>query len=568
MKAVIPTDNHANKPLGAPFHIDSFPFRYGERVDISVLDLDEDKVLDWPMVYILANSDAAYVGQTTSIATRINQHEANVEKRDFETVNVIYNEEFNASVITDYEHRLISLMQADGKYLLTNKNEGMTRSNYFSKSAYEKMFDRLWDKLRDLELVDHSISQIEESEVFKYSPYKGLTVDQRVALDEIMLAISTGIDTAKPIVIEGMPGTGKTVLAVFLMKMIKDKPEFAGMNIRLIEPVTSLRNTLRKVISTVSGMGKMDIISPSDLAKEVCGFREGQKKCFDILLVDEAHRLKRRVNLGTQFGHYDRTCAKLGLPKESTQVDWIIEQAKLAIFFYDPLQTVGPSCVKREEMLSALGDSMREPIKLDSQMRVKGGKEYLSYIAAILDGDALSPRLFEDYELVLHTSPHGFKRSFEETLSRHSLSRMVAGYAWKWRTKGQSDSALFDIVLDDIGFRWNCTYDNWVGKGAENKDIAREVGCIHSIQGYDLSYAYVIIGDDIRINKETGLLEANKSSYFDRNGFATATPEELTRYIKNIYYVLLTRGIYGTHVYVANSELREYLSPFFLNQTE
>ncbi len=67
------------------------------------------------MVYILANKDSAYVGQTTSVATRINQHEANEEKRDFTTVNIIYNEEFNASVITDYEHRLIGLMQADGK---------------------------------------------------------------------------------------------------------------------------------------------------------------------------------------------------------------------------------------------------------------------------------------------------------------------------------------------------------------------------------------------------------------------------------------------------------------------
>ena len=100
-------------PKGAPFYIDRCPFRYGERIDVSVFDLAEDKVINWPMVYILANDEAAYVGQTTSVATRINQHGANEEKKDFTSVSIIFNEEFNASAVTDYEHRLIGLMHAD-----------------------------------------------------------------------------------------------------------------------------------------------------------------------------------------------------------------------------------------------------------------------------------------------------------------------------------------------------------------------------------------------------------------------------------------------------------------------
>ena len=80
----------------------------------------------------------------------MNQHGANEEKRDFDTINVIYNEEFNGSVITDYEHRLIRYMHADGRYKLTNKNEGMTDSNYFSKGAYSAMFEDLWEELRAL----------------------------------------------------------------------------------------------------------------------------------------------------------------------------------------------------------------------------------------------------------------------------------------------------------------------------------------------------------------------------------------------------------------------------------
>lgn len=558
---ILPTDASAATPNGAPFFIDRCRFKYGERIDLALLEIDEDKIVNWPMVYILANNDTAYVGQTTSVANRINQHGANEEKKDFTTVNIIFNEEFNASVITDYEHRLIGYMHGDGRYALTNKNDGMTDTNYFSKAAYGEMFQDLWDELRRLELAEHTLDEIEESEVFRYSPYKGLTPDQRVALDKIMAAVESGIGSAKPLVIEGMPGTGKTVLAIYLLKMLKDDPRYANLNVRIVEPVTSLRNTLRKSLAGVSGLEPTDIIAAADLVKPEYGYVPGEKKCFDILLVDESHRLKQRVNLGTQFGNFDKVNEKLGLELDATQMDWILDQAKFPVFFYDPLQTVGPSCIGRNQVLACLGSAAENPLSLDSQMRVKGGKQYLDYVAAVLSGLDPTPRAFEGYELALHGDFAEFIESFEHDLEKHDLSRMIAGYAWKWASKKNRDA--YDIEIDNIRLRWNCTYDNWVGRGFDDESISHEVGCIHSIQGYDLSRAYVIIGNDLSLDPNTNTLKANKASYFDRNGFATATPEDLSQYIRNIYYVLLTRGIYGTHLYVCNPELRDYLARYF-----
>ena len=556
----VPTSEHADKPKGAPFIVDHCPFRPGEQVEFGMLDIEDDKILDWPMVYILANEDSAYVGQTTSVATRMSQHGANQEKQDFNTVNVIYNEEFNTSVITDYEHRLIGYMHADGRYKLTNKNDGMTDTNYFSKSAYADMFEELWDELRNLELADHTISEIEESEVFKYSPFKGLTTDQRVALDKIMAAISNGLDKAEPIVVEGMPGTGKTVLAIYLLKMLRDDSRFADMNIRIIEPVTSLRNTLRRALSNVSGLSSSDIISPTDLVKPKLGYKPDGGKSFDIVLIDESHKLKHRVNLGTQYGNYDKVNQQLGLPKEATQLDWIVTQARLPIFFYDPLQSIGPSCASRAEIEHTLGNAIANPIRLETQMRVKGGDDYLRYIQAILNNQARERMEFPGYDLVSHSDFSDFVSSFESDFQKHNLSRVVAGYAWKWVSK--SDKSARDIVIDGIGLRWNRTYADWVGKGVDDDEIAHEVGCIHSIQGYDLSYAYVIIGDDLVIDPESGELSANRNSYFDTNGKNTTRGKELDPFIKNIYYVLLTRGILGTHVYVKNSKLREYFARY------
>lgn len=563
----IETGTSAQKPSGASsFLVDRGPFVPGSQIDMAEFDLNRDKILDWPVVYILANEREAYVGQTTSAATRISQHGAGEEKRDFRTVSIIYHDEFNASVVTDYEHRLIGLMHADGRYRLTNKNDGMTETSYFSKAAYAAMFEDLWEELRSLELADHSIADIEESEVFKYSPYKGLTVDQKVALDAILSKIRGGLDKAEPIVVEGMPGTGKTVLVIYLLKMLKDDPACKGLNVRIVEPVTSLRETLRKALKSVSGLIPADVIAPTDLVKPKMGYSPDRGKCFDILLVDEAHKLKRRVNLGTQFGNYDRVTAELGLPEEGTsQMDWIVAQARLPVFFYDPLQSIGPSCLGMDAMRAALGSALDSPIELHSQMRVKGGKAYLDYIRAILDGKDPGLETFDKYDLVLHEDFADFVDSFEKDWMEHDLSRMVAGYAWEWKSnpKKCKDPDVKDIVIDGIGLRWNRTYDNWVVKGSEDLSVAHEVGCIHSTQGYDLSYAYVIIGNDLVFDPETKTLSANRKSYYDRNGSNTASQEELDQYIKNIYYVLLTRGIMGTHIYAVNPSMRNYLSKYF-----
>lgn len=557
----IPTSISASKPdTTKPFHVEQLDFRYGEPLNFEMVDLAEDKISSWPMVYILSNDEYAYVGQTTSVKNRMDQHGANIEKKDFTLSSIIFHEEFNASVATDYEHRLIGLLHADGRYKLTNKNEGMSSTNYFAKADYAAMFEDLWEELRHIELAGQSIADIEESEIFKFSPYKGLTPDQHVALDSIMLSIRQGLEKAEPIVVEGMPGTGKTVLAIFLLKMLKDTPEFKDLNIKLLEPITSLKTTLRNSLKCVSGLSPDDIIGPVDLVKESYGFKQGKKKNFDIILVDEAHKLKRRKNL-TRYPAYDNTCKKLGMDKSATQLDWVLDQAKLPVFFYDPLQSIGPNCIERASFEEALGDAAADPIRLDSQMRVKGGAEYLNYIHAILEGKDPDPQQFEGYELVLHRSFVEFIESFETKLARHDMTRMAAGYAWYWETKKNPEA--FDIEIDGIRLRWNCTNDDWVGKGVNDPKIAHEVGCIHSTQGYDLSYAYIVIGRDIAFEKETGCFVSDKSNYYDRNGWASASTEELDRFIRNIYYVLLTRGIYGTHIYVQDEELRAQLSKYF-----
>jgi GIY-YIG catalytic domain-containing protein len=561
------TKLNADKPNGADFTIDRCRFTPTQGIEVSSLKIDDDKIQNWPMVYILANNDSrqksAYVGETTSVSERMLQHSKSPEKGLFTSVNIIFNQEFNQSVIKDYENRLIGLMAADGVYKLTNKNEGHSNLNYFSKEKYGSMFDSLWEDLRRMELADKTISEIEESEVFKYSPYKSLSVDQRVALSKIYLEIESDLSKAKPIVVQGMPGTGKTILAIYLLKALRDDEKFKDLNIKIVEPMTSLRNTLKESLKGVSGLNKMDVIGPYDLANPDFGYSSEVEKPFDILLIDESHRLTARRGI-TNYKNYDEVNKKLGLSKESTQLDWVLKLAKLPIFFYDASQSIKPADIDSNSFEERLGDALKHPIRLDNQMRVLGGTEYLNYISDILNDKYPVRRTFNNYEFVLHDSIDDFTDSFEQKLSEHNLTRMLAGYAWDWKTKGkQVSSSPKDIVIGDKSFRWNSKSDNWVGKGVTNPMYAQEVGCVHTTQGYDLSYAYVIIGPDLKFDSLTGKLVGDKDHYFDKKGKGGATDEQLTQYIKNIYYVLLTRGIYGTHVYVVDDELRNLFIKYF-----
>jgi DUF2075 family protein len=134
---------------------------------------------------------------------------------------------------------------------------------------------------------------------------------------------------------------------------------------------------------------------------------------------------------------------------------------------------------------------------------------------------------------------------------------MVAGYAWEWKTKNDKDA--YDIVIDDVSMRWNGTQTDWIA----SPKALEEVGSIHTVQGYDLNYAGVIIGADLRYDAETNRIVFHRESYFDKKGKEnnptlglTYSDDDLLRYVTNIYTVLLTRGIRGTYVYVSDPGLR------------
>ena len=407
----------------------------------------EEYLENWPMLYILENGKQAYIGESNHAKTRMTQHATNEEKRIFDRVHFIYSKIFNQSVTFDYESKLIQYIVADELFQVTNKNSGMADKQYYQKKEYDEKFEVLWRKLQREKLVKHSLEEIENSDLFKYSPYKELNDSQRKAVEDILLKIKAG--DVNRVVVNGMPGSGKTIVAVYLTKYLADSEEFAGKRIGFVVPQTSLRKTMKLIFKSIYGLSPSQVLSPSDVIK----------KKYDILLVDEAHKLHQYKNI-SYMGAFKANCEKIGLTTESDELDWILKQSDCAVLFYDSMQVVGPSGINFErfdkKMENAFHNRMIAYFNLLTQMRVQGGNEYIDFVKRMLTGTCIEKYESDQYDFKLYFDFAKFEEDMYLKESQTGLSRMLAGYAWPWISKKNREQR--DIEIQGIKRMWNhCT---------------------------------------------------------------------------------------------------------------
>jgi uncharacterized protein len=502
---------------------------------------------NWPVVYIAENGQEVYVGETTNVFSRSKQHYENVDRRRLKNIHVVTDEEFNKSAALDIESWLIQYMSADGKFILQNGNRGLQNHNYFERDKYKAKFEILWEKLiKEKRLASHSLSHLKNTDVFKYSPYKTLSEDQLQTVKSIVTDLVSEL-VKSTYIVNGKPGTGKTVLATYLFKYLAEDERTKNWKIALVVPMTSLRKTLKKVFRNIKGLSAGMVIGPSEVVREN----------YDLLIVDEAHRLRRRRNI-TNYKVFDDINNSLGLGAAGTELDWIVSRSKHQILFYDINQSVRPSDIPD----SYFKKLEAKEYTLASQMRIEGaGDDFVHYIDTVFSPKNKNKKYsFRDYDFRVYKNIHELVSDIKQKNIEHGLARMVAGYAWPWNTKhGKQD---YDIEIDGLQMIWNSSPQDWVN----SENSINEVGSIHTIQGYDLNYVGVIIGPELTYDKETEFLKVNKKKYFDIKGHAGVTDiNELEQYIINIYKTLLTRGIKGCFVYCVDPALRKRFESLLIN---
>ena len=179
---------------------------------------------NWPVVYLIHDDENLYIGETTSVATRMSQHLKNQEKKQLEVIEIVFDGKYNKSVVLDYEQRLIKYCSVDIRFKnILNKNKGQQAAHdYFNRKFYRNQFGVLWKQLRDNGLVNHSLDVIENDNIFKFSPYNTLTGEQNAVsiaiINDILDSFENGASGVS--LVDGCAGTGKTVLAISIINSL------------------------------------------------------------------------------------------------------------------------------------------------------------------------------------------------------------------------------------------------------------------------------------------------------------------------------------------------------------
>ena len=349
----------------------------------------------------------------------------------------------------------------------------------------------------------------------------------------------------RSIIIQGGPGTGKSVLAVNLLMHYL----LCNCNAAYVTKNSAPRQAFLSIISHNKAEGIADICQ---LFRSPFGLSRVPANAYDCLIVDEAHRLVKKM-----YGDWTG----------ENQVKECINASLLTVFMLDEDQAVTTKDIGSIHEITRwckeLGSTviMREETKLVSQFRCNGSDAYIQFIDNLLqrNEETLNVPLTElNYDFRVFDDACQMREALREK-NADNKARMVAGYCYDWNVKNRRGDV--DISLPG-GFqaKWNLENDKiW----AINPKSFEEVGCIHTAQGLEFDYVGVLIGKDLKyVNRRVVTDKGAISSDDKSSGIRGANDDVARRLILNTYKTLLTRGQKGCYVYCEDTALREYLKNY------
>ena len=372
--------------------------------------------------------------------------------------------------------------------------------------------------------------------------------DQKVVFEAILAADARADQRKQVLIVQGGPGTGKSVVAVNALAALLAR----GRNSRFVSKNAAPREVFKaKLTGTFTATRINNLFSGSGAFVD-CG-----ADTFDTLLVDEAHRLNEKSGLYRNLGDH--------------QVKELIRAARCTVFFADDDQRVTLLDVGDTEELRrqavAQGAEVTE-LTLASQFRCNGSDGYLAWLDDSLDirATANSSLDTDEYDFRVVDDPSELHRLIELKNQANNRARVVAGYCWKWPSK--RDPEAWDIELPEFGYRrrWNLSDDGslWIVK----PNSVEQVGCIHTCQGLELDYVGVIVGPDMVLRDGRIVTDGTQRASSDQSvrGLKQMLRADRDsalalgdRIIKNTYRTLMTRGMKGCFVYCTDKLLADYL---------
>ena len=372
--------------------------------------------------------------------------------------------------------------------------------------------------------------------------------DQKVAYEHILsAAICSKEDHQKrTVIVEGGPGTGKSVIAINLLVELTRRGQFVQY---------ASKNSAPRQVYASKLKGKMKKSSVDNLFKGTGSYTETGNDVIDTILVDEAHRMNEKSGRFHNIGE--------------NQIKEVIHSSLCSVFFIDESQRVTMSdigSIAEIEKWAKEEKSKLHRFQLTSQFRCNGSDGYLAWVDDVLEIRKTANYTLEgiDYDIEVFDSPEEVRKKIVEKNNISHKSRMLAGYCWNWIKESKNDSDVYDIEIGDFKMSWNLENSIF----AIDDHSIDQIGCIHTCQGLEFDYAGVIIGEDMRYENGHIVTDYTKRAKTDQSmkGIKKLAKEnkELAlkradEIIKNTYRTLMTRGMKGCYIYCTDKALSNYL---------
>ena len=564
--------------------------------DLEQVEFDSplEKLQNWPVVYLLDNRKLIYVGESINFIHRYRQHSLNPNKNILDQIHVILDDSFNKSACQDLESKLIRYFASDTKFEVINRNFGLVDVNYFDRDQYRQRFKEIYRQLHEEGLFNLTIEEIENSDTYKLSPFTTLNPRQNDIAQRIIATVTNCIkeSTRRAIIIEGGAGTGKSVLLTYLAKLLIDansepieidelevddpwtdivelktalERRASELKVAVVIPQQSFRATVKKTFESISGLKELPIFSPLDFANS--------DEYFDIVLIDEGHRLRKRAS--HMMGVYNSLTTQINIKLygnddySKTEMDWMRERSDIQITFIDPNQRVRPSDLSLEFQYNLIAAAKKDDtyFYLSKQERLgEGGARYLGALHHVITAHPKkdSHNLVGAYDLRVYDDLSRMIEDLNRLDETIGLCRLTSGFGYEHKSK--RDATKFDIEIGGLRLQWNRRQTDWI----ESVRGCDEVGSIHTVQGYDLNYAGVIFSPEISFDRKSNHFRFIKANYHDKkskenNNFLGEKYDDAYHLdlVLNIYRVLLSRGTLGTFIYCVNEGVRDFLLEAF-----
>ena len=309
---------------------------------------------------------------------------------------------------------------------------------------------------------------------------------------------------------------------------------------------------------------------------------------YDVIFVDEAHRLGTRSKFMDINKTYKPACKNaLGIDyipgvtnPLPTELDWISHKSKCCVYVYDKDQKVRSyQSIEPEHFEDVvISKSYTTVYELKAQMRCKAGDEYVKFLNDLFAnniniGTSRPPWNGYDFRVYDDVGQMVTDINAYNNHGNCGLSRVVAGYGWSWDdgkkgskvgTKGKKRSDIvnnlhpskWDIHINGYDYFWNAQDGNFIFEADRN-----EIGCVHTVQGFDLNYVGVIFGPEIKYNSTSGF-SIDVNNIFDKGVGAKKNKTLVLKLTLRAYKVMMERGIRGCYVYACDPGLQKYLKQY------